>query len=155
MILTFRAAGDDDLPVILDLKRRVMRDELVRVIGSFSEERSAERVRAHYSPRATRMIVVDGEEVGTITLRLDPDDSDVVWLEMFYLEPAVHGRGVGTAVLTRVLAEFTAYRVRLEVLSGARVRGLYERHGFVEVSTDGIDDVLERAVSGSETRSTR
>ena len=117
-----------------------MRDDLVRVIGRWNPERSEERVREHFSPSWTHMVSLDGSDVGTITLR--PHEG-AIWLEMFYLEPAVQGRGLGTDLLVSLLADITDRPVRLEVLAGARVRGLYERLGFSLVSSDGIDDVME------------
>lgn len=146
MPFSLRPAVPTDVDTVIELKSRVMRDELVRVIGAWNPERSAARVREHFSPAWTRMLVVDGATVGTITLR--PHEG-AVWLEMFYLEPHLHGGGIGTQVLRTVMDEFAQVPLRLEVLSGARVRAFYERNGFVLVSSDGIDDVMERAVSSS------
>lgn len=141
MHVTFTPATPADLDRVVALKKRVMHDELVRVLGSWSDERSRSRVAAHFSPAWTRMIRVDGADVGTITLR---PDAGVTWLEMFYLSPEAQGRGIGSAVLRTVLEEFAGRTLRLEVLVDARVRALYERHGFALISSDGIDDVLER-----------
>lgn len=141
MSFSFRPAVSADVDRVTALKKIVMRDDLVRVLGSWDDARSRARVEAHFSPENTRVISVDGEDVGTVTMR---PEGDVVWLEMFYLSPAVQGRGLGTAVLRTLLAEYAHTAIRLEVLAGARVRAFYEREGFGFVSTDGIDDVLER-----------
>jgi ribosomal protein S18 acetylase RimI-like enzyme/chorismate mutase len=60
------------------------------------------------------------------------------WLDDLYVAPAGQGRGVGTALLRRVLDEHPA-GVGLWVFeSNTPARGFYARHGFVELErTDG------------------
>nr|WP_198346667.1 GNAT family N-acetyltransferase [Microbacterium sp. MAH-37] len=116
-----------------------MRADLDRLIG-WDPEKSRARVVEHFSPAHTRMILVDETTAGTITLRPDGDD---VWLEMFYLGAEHQGRGLGTSVLTQVLAETTA-SLRLQVLVGSPAQRLYARHGFVVEEDDGIDVWMRR-----------
>lgn len=56
------------------------------------------------------------------------------WLEEFYVDPGLRGRGHGTALLRAVEAECRAHgcaAIDLEIDSGnERVRTLYQRHGF-------------------------
>lgn len=117
-----------------------MRAELDRLIG-FSPERSAARATARFSPGATRIIERHGAPIGTYTLQPTTEGRR---LEMFYLEPALQGSGIGTAVLRQILDEVGTEPVHLQVLVGSRARPLYERHGFVLTSSDGIDDELTR-----------
>ncbi|QMU98794.1 GNAT family N-acetyltransferase [Microbacterium esteraromaticum] len=129
-----RPATSDDVDHVVDLKSRVLRADLERLVG-WDDGRSRARVLEHFSPRHTHMIVVGADTAGTITLR---PEGDLVWPEMFYLDERFQGRGIGTIVLTEVLARITA-PVRLQVLVGSAAQRLYERHGFVVDHDDGVD----------------
>lgn len=137
-----RPAMPEDVDRVAGLKERVLRQDLEPLVG-WDPQRSRERVVEHFSAAHTRMIVIDGEVAGTITLR---PDGDALWLEMFYLDAEHQGRGTGTAVLRRVLAEAPAEQeLRLQVLVGSAARRLYERHGFVAEHEDGVDIWMRRA----------
>jgi len=144
--VVLRAAHPDDVEVVAALKERVLRRDLEPLVG-WDPDRSRARVVEHFSPDHTRMILLDGEVAGTITLRPDGEES---WLEMFYLDEQHQGRGIGSAVLRAVLAEVPAERpLRLQVLVGSAARRLYERHGFIAEHDDGIDVWMRRAQGGS------
>ena len=88
----------------------------------------------------TRLIDVDGETVGSIAVRTEPGEH---WIEHFYLASAQQGRGVGGAVLRRVMAERTDGRpFRLNVLRGSPARRLYERLGFEFEHEDETDTFM-------------
>jgi ribosomal protein S18 acetylase RimI-like enzyme len=68
------------------------------------------------------------------------------------LYPACRGRGVGRALLRRLLAEAAArgiIRISLSVEPGNRARALYESEGFVVIGTDdGGSLTMLRAAAG-------
>ncbi|PRB02489.1 GNAT family N-acetyltransferase [Microbacterium sp. MYb64] len=145
-VVALRVAVPEDVELVAALKERVLRRDLEPLVG-WDPDRSRARVAEHFSPDHTRMILLDGEVAGTITLRPDGDES---WLEMFYLDEQHQGRGIGSAVLRAVLAEVPAERpLRLQVLVGSAARRLYERYGFVVEHDDGIDVWMRRAPGGS------
>ena len=129
-----------DLEYVVAVKERALRSELER-LGVWSPERSRQRVAAAFSLLSTRIIESQGRPVGSISLRRRDDDR---WLELFYLEPHLQGRGLGTAVLEQVLTELRDHVVRLDVLQGSPARRLYERHGFVFEAENEIDVFLVR-----------
>lgn len=141
-----RPATPGDLETVVALKAVTLRADLDRLVG-WDPERSRARVVAHFSPGNTRMILIGQETVGTVTLR--PDGGDL-WLEMFYLDPAHQGRGIGSAVLRTLCEEAPMTRLRLQVLVGSAAQRLYARHGFVVDEDDGIDVWMHRdpAVAG-------
>ncbi|MBS1905144.1 MAG: GNAT family N-acetyltransferase [Actinobacteria bacterium] len=144
--VVLRYAVPDDVDRIAALKERVLRGDLEPLVG-WDQERSRARVVEHFSPAHTRMILVDGDVAGTITVRPDGDE---FWLEMFYLDERHQGRGIGSAVLRTVLAEVPTERaLRLQVLVGSAARRLYERYGFVAEHDDGIDIWMRRRSGGS------
>ena len=114
--------------MIAELRAVVMRPDLER-LDRYDEHRVRHRFLDGYRPEHTRVIEADGELVGCIASRLE---DDAVWIEHFYLATAVQGRGIGGAVLRRVMLEDgRADRpFRLDVLRGSAARRLYERHGF-------------------------
>lgn len=141
--LTIRPCLPADAEYVVALKERTMRPDLER-LGRWHAERSRMRVLAAFSIERTRLIELDGAPVGSVSLR---HADDGWWLELFYLEPSVQGRGIGSAVLERLLDEVDlagGEPVRLDVLQGSRARRLYERHGFAFESEDEIDVFLVR-----------
>lgn len=125
-----------------ELRAIVMRPDLER-LGRFDPVRVRQRFLDAFAPQHTRVIVVDGEDVGLIAVRVE---LDAVWIEHFYLAPDWQGRGLGSAVLADVLVESSAaYErpFRLNVLQGSPARRLYERHGFVLESEDAVDVFLK------------
>ncbi|KAA0962980.1 GNAT family N-acetyltransferase [Microbacterium sp. ANT_H45B] len=133
---SLRASGPSDARWMAELRAIVMRPDLER-LGRYDPVRVRQRFLDAYAPENTRVIVVDGDDVGLIAVRVEPD---AVWIEHFYLDPAVQGRGLGSAVLAHLLAdESPSVPFRLNVLQGSPARRLYERHGFVLESEDDVD----------------
>lgn len=119
-----------------ELRAIVMRPDLQR-LGRYDPQRVRDRFLDAFSPEFTRVIVCEGKDVGLVAVR--PDD-DVRWIEHFYLDPSVQGRGIGSQVLADVLsAPGMHVGHRLNVLQGSAARRLYERHGFVVDHEDPID----------------
>ena len=123
-----------------ELRAIVMRPDLER-LGRYDPVRVRQRFLDAFAPENTRVIVVDGDDVGLIAVRRE---IDAVWIEHFYLAPDSQGRGLGSAVLAEVMTERGAggQPFRLNVLQGSQARRLYERHGFVLESEDAVDVFL-------------
>ncbi|WHT22887.1 GNAT family N-acetyltransferase [Crossiella sp. CA-258035] len=139
---TLRAAEPADVEAIAELRARVLRPDLER-LGRFDEHRVRQRLRDSFSTQHTSIIEVDNAFAGCVTLR--PAEQSW-WLEHFYLDPDLQGRGLGSAVLRTLLAraDAEAAPVRLNVLQGSAAQRLYERHGFTVESQDPIDVYLVR-----------
>ncbi|MEQ8817318.1 MAG: GNAT family N-acetyltransferase [Thalassobaculum sp.] len=140
--VSFRPAGEVDFETLLDLRIRVLRPHLERV-GRFDPERARRYFRAGYDPTHLRLILVDGSFAGCVALK---PEGDGLVLEHFYLDEAVQGRGVGGAVLRRLIAEADAagLPIRLGVLKGSPAARLYLRHGFAWTHDEPFDDYYER-----------
>lgn len=149
--VALRPASADDVEWIAELRADVLRDDLER-LGRFDETRVRQRVRDAFEPADTRIIVVDGADVGSVAIR---PDGDACWLEHFYIATSYQGRGVGSRILAMVLADSELYR--LNVLQRSPARALYERHGFVVETQDDVDvfmrlDRTGRAIEESDGR---
>ena len=137
-----RRATADDLEAIVEIRAVVMRPDLVR-LGRYDEHRVRQRMRDSYLPEYTSVIVVDGRFGGSVTLR--PFD-DGWCLESFFIDEEHQGRGIGSGVLSALLARTDAegVPVRLNVLQGSAARRLYERHGFTTEREDPVDVFMVR-----------
>lgn len=142
-IMELRTATATDLAWIVELRARVLRDDLDR-LGRYDPIRVRQRMRDAFRPEFTRVIVCEDEAVGSIAVR---DEVDARWIEHFYIDPSAQNRGIGTEVLTLVLADPDPRPHRLNVLRGSPARRLYERHGFVVESEDDVDIWMTRPSS--------
>lgn len=144
MEICFAPVVADDFERLLDLRTAVMREHLERV-GRFSPERARQRFGESFLPAHMRLVLADGAEAGCVSLR---PDGDRLVLENFYLAAAFQGRGLGAAVLARLLAEADAAGrpVRLAVLRQSPAARFYERAGFQLVEGQPFDLIYERPV---------
>ncbi|MFI9251974.1 GNAT family N-acetyltransferase [Streptomyces sp. NPDC053069] len=137
-----RPASAADVEAVAELRAVVLRADLER-LGRYDAHRVRQRLRDRFVPAHTQVIEVGGVFAGCVALR---PAHDAHWLEHFYLDPDLQGRGIGSAVL-RMLAERCdreATRLRLSVLRGSNARRLYERHGFTVESEDPVDVFMLR-----------
>jgi GNAT superfamily N-acetyltransferase len=88
--------------------------------------------RRTYDPSLTRVITVDGRDVGMV--KADHDDA-ALHLRIIAVLPEHQGRGIGAWGIGVVLREAAALGlpVMLQVLRGNPARKLYERLGFRDV----------------------
>ncbi|MFJ2089973.1 GNAT family N-acetyltransferase [Streptomyces sp. NPDC087901] len=137
-----RPATPEDLEAMVELRAVVMRPDLVR-LGRFDEHRVRRRLRDSYLPQYTSVITVDGNFAGSVTLRPHEDGH---CLENFLLDAQLQGQGIGSAVLSTLLARTDAegVPVRLNVLQGSAARRLYERYGFTLEHEDPVDVFMVR-----------
>lgn len=122
-------AGDGDFEALLALRMAAMRESLEKV-GRFDPQRARERLSRGYLPAYTRHILKDGQLVGFVVVV--PREND--WLlDHLYIHPSGQGLGIGSWVLTRVLAEADAQHkaVSVTALKHSDANRFYLRHGFV------------------------
>ena len=132
-----------DFDALLALRIATMRASLER-LGRFDPQRAAQRFRATFRPADTRRIVVDGAPAGCVASWPEPV---AAWrIEHFYLAPDFQRRGLGSAVLQRLLNEAPAdvRLFRVGALRDSDANRFYQRHGFVPVSETEWDIAYER-----------
>ncbi|WP_416985588.1 GNAT family N-acetyltransferase [Streptomyces sp. T028] len=140
-----RQATEADVEAVAEVRAVALRGDLER-LGRYDEHRVRQRLRDGWMPGNTLVVEEDGVVVGCVALRPAGTGEDADWLEHFYLDPRVQGRGIGTALLGGLLeaADRDGRRVRLNVLQGSAARRLYERHGFELEKEDAVDVFLVR-----------
>lgn len=143
----FETPTEDHFEPLLALRVDVMREDLERV-GRFTPERSRRVFREHFDAPGTRLVIVNGEVAGCVGFRVSDEECRI---DSLYLDRRHHDSGLGTSILTALLAEADALRlpVRLEVLTGSKAARFYLRHGFVLLSEDAIEGRYERTFRNS------
>ncbi|WEO76129.1 GNAT family N-acetyltransferase [Cryobacterium sp. SO2] len=137
---TLAPSSPADASWMAELRAVVMRADLER-LGRWDPVRVRQRFLAAFDSAHTSVITVDGASAGLIAVR---PETDALWIEHFYLQPAQQGRGIGGQVLREIMATQGDTRpFRLNVLQGSPARTLYERNGFVVDRQDPIDVYLE------------
>jgi GNAT superfamily N-acetyltransferase len=123
----WRQLTPSDVDWLVKLKARAMQPDLER-LGRWDPARSRCRLLDELILDGTRVVQVAGDPLASIALVPTPQTA---WLQHFYVDPAVQGRGLGSAVLRRLLETDTGLMpIRLLAVRGSRSIRLYERHGF-------------------------
>jgi ribosomal protein S18 acetylase RimI-like enzyme len=124
-----RPATAADRERLYALHCATMRDVIERTWG-WDETWQRAHFESRFSPAGVSVVVVAGRDVGVLVLQARPAELYVAELQ---IAPEMQGRGLGTAVMRRVLADAAArgLPVTLQVLeANAGARRLYERLGF-------------------------
>ena len=138
----FGPVGEADFEPLLAMRIDVMREHLERVFR-YKPSRARRIFREHFDEPGMRLILLDGERVGCVGFRRHAQE---IRIDSFYLDRRLHNSGLGTKILTVLLAEADAARlpVRPEVLAGSKADRFYLRHGFMKLREDEIEGYYER-----------
>lgn len=127
--ISLRQAHDGDYTFLSDLHTASMREHIEAVWG-WNDDFQAQFFREHFQPEQLRIIELDGRAVGVIGFDVD---AERLYIGPIEVDPAVHGRGVGSAALAEMfaIAEAAGVPTTLQVLkvNGSAFR-LYRRLGF-------------------------
>ena len=102
------------------------------------DERHAERIRGHLREAPDQVLVaeVEGHLAGYMTYRINTKASTGT-VSYNAVHPDFQGRGIATALITRVLGLFREKGLRYSRVTtletDVRARGLYEKAGFTEL----------------------
>jgi ribosomal protein S18 acetylase RimI-like enzyme len=97
-----------------------------------------------FDPDRTRIITVDGRDVGSFTVDDSPDE---IYLGRIQVLPECQGRGIGARLIRGLLDQAAArgVPVMLDVLTvNRRAHALYRRLGFRDVTRHGDDNLKIR-----------
>ena len=94
------AAEHGDVGALVALRIEAMRESLEQ-IGRFDPVRARERFLSSFVPENARHILVAGERVGFLVVKVK---SGEFLLDHLYVKPSFQNRGVGAAVLAQVFA---------------------------------------------------
>lgn len=122
-----RPASDHDLDWLLNLRLRTMSAYLEASGDTLSTADQLSRITWRFD--AIRVLTLAGEPVGMSKILREPPIWKLVQIQCL---PEHQGTGIGTRVITDLLAEAAAAgcAVELSVLKVNPARGLYQRLGF-------------------------
>jgi ribosomal protein S18 acetylase RimI-like enzyme len=98
---------------------------------------------AEFPAAANDIVTLAGRDAGRLLVDRSGRQLQVVDIALL---PPFCGQGIGTALLTRLMADAAelGLPVRLHVDPNSRARRLYVRLGFTSVSSDGVYELMER-----------
>lgn len=131
-----RPATSADRELCYRLHRAAMHD-YVEAIWGWNEAEQRDYHQRSFDPAGTRIITVDGRDVGVLIVDYRPHE---IYLGRIELHPDHHNRGIGSLIIRQLLREAAIRRqpVVLDVLSvNSRAYRLYHRLGFQEVGRHG------------------
>ena len=125
-----RPAAAADFAFVHAARVAGLREHVARLWG-WDDAAQEARFRARFDPAGYQIIVVDGQDIGALSVLWSEQEVLLVDIELL---PAWHGRGLGTAIVRASIAEAHAAGLPLflQVLRGNPARRLYERLGFRE-----------------------
>jgi ribosomal protein S18 acetylase RimI-like enzyme len=139
--ISFRTAGEADIPLIQDLSSRIWRehypgiithDQIDYMLGTMY---AANTIRDDVLNKGYRYVLVmrENEAVGYIAYRFEDPDRAVM-ISKLYLLPSLHGKGIGRQMLQHVKDNAVhrgAKRIYLFVnKNNSKAIAAYERFGF-------------------------
>jgi ribosomal protein S18 acetylase RimI-like enzyme len=126
--LSFRPAVETDYSHLWQLYRAAMY-ESVAATWPWDETWQEARFRMHWHPERVTVIERDNQCLGMVVLDEGPDGIQVT---NFTIAPAHQSQGIGTAIMSAILASARtrAVPVVLTVLKANRACRFYERLGF-------------------------
>jgi ribosomal protein S18 acetylase RimI-like enzyme len=132
------AAARLDAEGLASLRARAMQASLDQM-GRFDHRRAREKFLAAFSTEHTRHVLVGGDRVGFVVVRLYHGE---LQLDHLCIQPEHQGRGVGSFVLAQVFGEADSLgkSIRVGALRDSASNLFYARHGF---------DLVEQAQWGN------
>ena len=127
--IDLRPAREDDFDFLWQLHRDELQ-EYVAAIWGWDEGWQLDRFREHFDPGKREIILYQGQTAGTVGVEWQVD---ALYLAYIAINSAYQGRGLGTAILQRLIREAGERELplTLTVLRGNPAKRLYERLGFV------------------------
>jgi len=137
-----RAARAEDYAFALGLYVETIKPYTVAYMDWVDEEQNARFARL-WTPADTRIITADGVDVGWLEAS---ESGPEVFLKQIYVAPAHQRRGIGSAILRRLLDQWTSTKkpVVLGVLKNNPARRLYERMGFAVTGETEMKFMMRR-----------
>jgi ribosomal protein S18 acetylase RimI-like enzyme len=128
MKYSLRQASEEDYQFLFALKVLCLKDYVATMFG-WDEKYQRRIYSERFDPSTIQIIVVDGEDVGQLSVEKEDEE---LYIAGLYIFPQWQNQGLGSAVIEDVLSSAIdqGFSVRLQVLRVNPARWLYERLGF-------------------------
>ena len=134
MKIDTRAASNDDVGWLADLFTQSMQETITATRGSWDVVREDAQFRAQLQIADTRVIRVEGDDVGFLTVRTL--DDRLLEVHTLCIQSDRQGAGIGARVMQEIMtaARTAGLAVELSVLrSNTRAEHFYARLGFAKI----------------------
>jgi ribosomal protein S18 acetylase RimI-like enzyme len=141
--LTRRPATTEDVPFLMELRRRTMDNHLSASGMGTDNDYHLARLMDRFD--CAEVLLQDGAPVGLLKVARDSPQWKLIQIQ---LVPELQGQGLGADLLAQVIAEADNAKVAvaLSVLKANPARALYERLGFAVVGESEHEfNMLRRA----------
>ena len=131
----------EHLPMLEELMNLTIRPWVEVTFARWNPEMAHDSIHDDVVNQRASLIMVDDQIAGVLAIR---DESQRLHLEKIYIYPDFQRRGLGTRVVSDVIARAANRPVTLRVLIVNPARALYERLGFVVTETTSEFHFMER-----------
>lgn len=90
------------------------------------------------------IVMMNGKRAGYLNVKRNAGE---IYIQNIQLSPALHGRGIGTSILSKLLAKHVHKRIGLRVFVDNPAKRLYQRLGFSVVHRKRGILKMERALN--------
>lgn len=145
--IALRPATDADLGFACRVAREAMHDYAFATWGKWDDAEVLQRFGENIRSGNLRIIERGATPLGIQLVEREPDH---IALQQIFLRPAYQGKGIGTELVRRLMAESEALGLplRLRVLRVNPAQRLYLRLGFRVVDTTKERYFMEYAATG-------
>jgi ribosomal protein S18 acetylase RimI-like enzyme len=144
MTIALRPADTDDYAFALNLYIEATRPLASAWIEWIDADQKAQ-FASLWRPGNTRIIVLDGQEIGWVEFRRTGDE---LFLKQLYIAPKHQRQGIGSQIIRLLNEEAgTAKSMALFVLKNNPAFRFYQRHGFEVVQETHTTLVMRRAMA--------
>jgi GNAT superfamily N-acetyltransferase len=143
--VTLRVAEPSDMEFLFSLLEVALGPYVERTYGRWDRAEQHARFVAGTRPETHQVVELAGRPIGCLAVAWLPD---LVKLHRVFLLPAFQGRGIGSHLVSQVLARARAANlpVRLRVLKVNPAQRLWGRLGFTVVGETETHWLMERGV---------
>lgn len=128
-----------------DLVYRLLEETMRPIISAYAPwDRARFDVDFDASWRQKRIVLQDGRPVGYI--QLDPSPADHLYIAGLILDPAVHGQGLGSWLLSHLEQLAEGRPVRLHVHENNPALAFYRRHGYRVLANEDHKLLMEKRI---------
>jgi len=134
-------AQHEDLPMLEELMNLTIRPWVEVTFDRWNPAMARESIQDDVVNQRASLVLVDEEVAGVLAIR---DEPQRLHIEKIYIHPDFQRRGLGTSLLSDLIARAAGRPVTLRVLLVNPARALYERLGFVVTRTTSEFHFMER-----------
>jgi ribosomal protein S18 acetylase RimI-like enzyme len=140
--LTLRKASMADYEFLYRLHKDALKPYIEKTWG-WEEEWQIKHFREHFDPAIRKIIQVQGEDIGCISVQ---DQGDSLFIAYIAILPTYQRRGIGTYLIRNIIqeAEKRKIPIRIQTLKVNPARELYERLGFRITGSTETHYLMER-----------